>query len=400
MRILIPTHAFTSNPQSGLHTVVWNTARSLAEAGHEVHILSAWTDIDTSDLPDSLHIHSVGNVRVHNLNRIVALRCFLAAIPLMVRKKFDWVYIPDTSRTPFHKIRFGAKLAVRLLAPQTPEVQAMLNTGDWRFDRDRKDVEEGWATEQKPLWYRLHGVLLHFVRRILYPQTVHAGADLVFCQGESTMRYWQEKLDKPTIQLANGIEESVFANAGSPPRKTDNVVFLFVGRIVMRKGIFTLLDAFKTLRTQHEDIELWIVGKGPEDLKEDMQNYCQADPEHIFYFGEVARPNIAPHFHHCSCVVDPMIYQGFSTVALEGLYCGKPVIASQHGGTADVVRSGENGVLFDSGEEGALYAAMNEVMKNKTTYQSTAEKQKPIIQKQYSWQQITKELIGALQSVE
>jgi glycosyltransferase involved in cell wall biosynthesis len=46
-------------------------------------------------------------------------------------------------------------------------------------------------------------------------------------------------------------------------------------------------------------------------------------------------------------------------VVLEALACGVPVVASDVGGIAEIVRSGVNGLLIPPGDSGALVAALD-----------------------------------------
>jgi len=362
MRILLPTHAFTDSPASGLHTVVWNTARELARRGHEVHVIATYVSLrhETKETlrAKGIALHAIAHFNMHNLSKPLALRCFLTALRLRMAMRFDWIYLLDSARTPFHRFKLGARLAVRVLSPDTPDVLKLLTSGDWAYDRERKDEEEGWEDRGKPLWYRIFSLLadLWF---ILFPLKHHTDrADLVFCQGKDTFDCWSRKLSAKTAELFNGVEEELFKVAQPPPRSTRRFVFLFIGRIARRKGLFHLLTAFGELRKSREDIELWIVGRGSKRLTEELEKNVARDREHIFSFGEIPHERIAGFMEHCCAFVDPMIYQGFSTSVIEAMYCAKPVIASCFGGTKDAVTDGEEGFLVDPRDEGALKERM------------------------------------------
>lgn len=60
-----------------------------------------------------------------------------------------------------------------------------------------------------------------------------------------------------------------------------------------------------------------------------------------------------------SASTDP---EGFGRVSAEALAMGRPVVASDHGGSREIVRHGENGLLVPPGDAAALAAAMDQVL--------------------------------------
>jgi len=392
MNILIPTHAFTDNPQSGLHTVVWNTTKHLASHGHVVHVIATHVNLK-EETPQTLKmkgivLHHIAQYPMHNLTKPLALRCFLTTLRLRLRHRFDWIYVIDSARTPFNRCKLGARLATRMLAPDSEEVREMITTGEWGYDRKHKDEEEGWEGRRRALWYRFFSLLADIWFFIVPTKHPTQGADLVFCQGKETFDYWKTRISGRAAELPNGVDAELFEQGGVPPHETDRFVFLFVGRIAKRKGIFHLLNAFEALRKERGDVELWIVGKGSQTLKSEMQQYIERDQEHIHYFTKIDRSDIPSFFHACSALVDSMIYQGFSTVCIEALYCSKPIIASQFGGTKDVVEDGKNGLLVDPRNEQELLAAMKQLIKDPDKTELMARRGKERVQSAFLWEHV------------
>ena len=398
MIIALPTHAFTDRPQSGLHTVVWHTAIELGKLGHEVHVLSTWTELNSTTVKElhqqNVHVHTLANFPVHNFSGAITVRCFVAYCALRLRKRFDWIYIPDTSRTPFHSYKLGAKLAVRALAPKTKEVQELLTTGDWNFDRQRKDAEEQWEGRSKPLWFRGYSVAYDLWSRLTHVKRHTDNANLVFCQGSDTLEYWQGKVNAPCKILPNGIDTALFLEEQSS-KKASPFRFLFVGRIAKRKGIFQLIDAF--LKLPKNTAELHIIGKGSKELVDELQKVIK-DNTDITYHGEVSRQEIPTHMYACDMLVDPMIYQGFSTVCLEALFAGKPVITSKFGGTKDFVKQNETGLLVDPRNVDELHAAMSYALDNQAKCETMGTRGHELVRKEYDWSTVIRNVSDSLAS--
>jgi glycosyltransferase involved in cell wall biosynthesis len=63
-----------------------------------------------------------------------------------------------------------------------------------------------------------------------------------------------------------------------------------------------------------------------------------------------------------SVSVLPSLSEGLSNALLESLAAGVPVVATRVGGTAEVVRDGENGLMVPAGEEGSIANAIDRVL--------------------------------------
>ena len=355
MNILIPTHYFSDEPLSGLHTVIWNTVKSLSDKGHSIYVISTFVKLNKESvkgLADKrIFVYRVINFQTHNLDKADSLAIFLRAITLRLFHKFDWIYIIDTSVTPFSRFKLGAKLACRVLSPKTPEAEVIFNGPDWSYDRARKDFEENWQERIPPISYRLIRFLAEKLWFKVFPvNEIGKNADIFFCQGKNTEKFYSEVSKSKIICLPNGVEDYRFDAVPAPVSDNRNFKYLFVGRIARRKGVFYLLEAFKKVADKHENVELIIVGKGSDELVAELKKKASGllTDKKVRLLGELGRNEVIGLMKSADVIVDPMLYAGFSTVAAEGLYCKKPVIAPLFGGTGDFIKDGQNGFLVDA----------------------------------------------------
>lgn len=120
-------------------------------------------------------------------------------------------------------------------------------------------------------------------------------------------------------------------------------VLLAVGRLVEAKNYPCLLDAFKLVLKDHENICLWIVGDGP--LAADLALYVNKANlnEKIKFFG--SRDDV-PSFY---CAADVYIlssaWEGFGLVVAEAMSCETLVVATDCGGVKEVL--GDSGYLVE-----------------------------------------------------
>lgn len=120
--------------------------------------------------------------------------------------------------------------------------------------------------------------------------------------------------------------------------------FLFVGRLDETKGIHILLDAMKKL----PHIKFKIAGDGP--LKAKLNNY-----DNLEYLGQLDRANLFSALKNCISLIFPsMWYENMPLSIIEAFACGKPVIASDLGAMAELIKNEKTGLLFEPGNSEQL----------------------------------------------
>ena len=131
--------------------------------------------------------------------------------------------------------------------------------------------------------------------------------------------------------------------------------FLFVGQLEEHKGILDLLDAWM-LWEGRGDAVLSIVGSGV--LEDAVRRRAEFMPA-VEFLGRLEGEEFGREMDRASWLVVPSkVIENAPTVIVEALARGIPVIASRTGGIPELVRDGENGILFGVGEKEALLAAL------------------------------------------
>ncbi len=128
----------------------------------------------------------------------------------------------------------------------------------------------------------------------------------------------------------------------------DPLRLLFVGNLIPRKGVLTLLDA---LAQVDRPWELTIVGSHEADpayanrVRDRVGSHPHAD--RITLTGQVDDATLAAHYRHSQVLVMPSRYEAFGMVALEAMEYGVVPIATRVGGPGEFVDDEENGLLID-----------------------------------------------------
>jgi len=133
----------------------------------------------------------------------------------------------------------------------------------------------------------------------------------------------------------------------------DKKLVLFVGRIEPLKGLETLIRAIACHRTASlGQVSLAVIGGDPNVSPQEMsaemariQRLCDdlCMGRMVVFLGKRAQSTLPYYYSAADVLVMPSHYESFGMVALEAMACGTPVIASQVGGLAYLVKDGETG---------------------------------------------------------
>lgn len=138
---------------------------------------------------------------------------------------------------------------------------------------------------------------------------------------------------------------------------------VFVGNLIPRKGLHTLLEALAKLPA-----ELWrldVVGRGDADARYALKLLQRASlPDlqpGVRFLGALADQDLANSFRESHLMVAPSSYEGFGIVYLEAMSFGLPAVGTTAGAAAEIITPGENGALVAPDDVDALSRVIREL---------------------------------------
>jgi glycosyltransferase involved in cell wall biosynthesis len=134
----------------------------------------------------------------------------------------------------------------------------------------------------------------------------------------------------------------------------DRPVVTIVGVVRPGKGHELLLDAVPALKAAHPGVTVKIVGGG--DLSPALMDVVASFGDTVDILG--ARADIPEILAASDVIVQASHSEGLPTVMMEAGAAGRPVVATDVGGTRDVVRHDETGVIVAKGDSEALAAGV------------------------------------------
>jgi glycogen synthase len=158
-----------------------------------------------------------------------------------------------------------------------------------------------------------------------------------------------------------GYHPALFAAVpGDPFPRVHRPRIAYVGRLAPQKDVGLLLEAFGRLPAGTAGPHLVVVGDGPD--RPALQRRAQPFGGRVHFTGFMPHDQIPAVLRHVDMLVLPSLYEDLSSVLIEAMAAGLPVVATRVGGTADLVNDGENGLLVPPRDPAALASAISRVL--------------------------------------
>lgn len=143
---------------------------------------------------------------------------------------------------------------------------------------------------------------------------------------------------------------------------SDGRRLLFVGRLEIRKGVTTLIEAMSLLRRHGCSPYLTVVGQGA--MRADIEGQISAVglAEVVALAGPMDEAGVAKALGHADIVIVPSLSEGLPVVLMEAMACGLPVIASSVDGIPELVSDGVTGLLVPPADANALADAIQRLI--------------------------------------
>ena len=157
-----------------------------------------------------------------------------------------------------------------------------------------------------------------------------------------------------------------------PPREKIKRLFCS-GRLAPEKGHTVLIKALALLSDQRCKLELRLAGNGPS--KERLQSLVGelGLDNQITFLGFLSEDEIISELQNSDLFVLSSYVEGIPVSVMEAMAIGVPVIATNIGGTSELVESGKTGLLVRPSDPEALAKAIISMMKDYEFRKSAAE---------------------------
>ena len=183
--------------------------------------------------------------------------------------------------------------------------------------------------------------------------------------------------------IPNAIDFSELPSQGL--KLYDNQV-IYVGRLSKEKGVDLLLKAFKETPQYH----LLIVGGGP---KEAELRRASRRLSNIHVIGPKPRKLALKLIKGSDLLVQPSRREGLSTAVLEAMAMGVPVVATNVGGNAELIKHQTTGLLIEPDNVTSIIKAVEMLITDSSLAKKLATQAKSHVAAHYSWDKVLRQYI-------
>ncbi len=350
------------------------------------YILSEYTkipdlevDLVTSSIDPEYHIERVGNnVRVHRVpigkNKknlhfqsqkeliVYAWKAYFYAARLARKNKYDLTHsffsVPCGFLSLIFKYQFSLPYIVSLRGADVP----------------------GYSDR------------FGFIYRILTPliKSIWKKSEFVIANSKGLKGLaLKTKTEKEIGIIYNGVDVDKFRPDAALRSKDEFIITIGASRITHRKGIDYLIRAIKKVSRQHPNVRLKLMGDGNarEEFEElvkqlDLQN-------NVEFLGRIPREKTPAYYQEAGLFVLPSLNEGMSNAMLEALASGLPLVATDTGGTKELVADGKNGFVVKMKDPDDLAEKIEKIMDDEDLQKSMAEASRQLAEN-ISWEQVAK----------
>jgi glycogen(starch) synthase len=376
-RVLVLSWEYPPRVIGGLARVVSSLSRELALSGWDVNVI-------TADHPGTAEYELDGEVKIYRVkNQTDTTPDFLT-----------WV----------HRLNIG--MLQRAIDLQLEQPFSIIHAHDWMVTDAAWTIKTGFgvplvstihATEAG----RMHGIhtdLQRYIHQIEWRLTyeswrvivnsLHMQSELqnLFSLPENKMAIIPNGTDPQSFNL--DFDRQHLRNTLANPSER---IVLYVGRLVMEKGVQVLLEAAVKVMAAYAETKFLIVGTGYHMDQLKQQSAALGIDHKVAFLGYVSDDELKKLYNIADVVCIPSLYEPFGIVALEAMAAKVPVVTSDAGGLAEFVEHLVTGVTTYTGYSASLAWGLLEILRNPPLGRRISEEAYKRVFDLYNWKVIAKQ---------
>ena len=189
-------------------------------------------------------------------------------------------------------------------------------------------------------------------------------------------------------------------SAAFQPQFTPGDYILYIGQIEPIKGLRVLLKAYAGINSNRPKkllIAGYSLGNEEQQIKNIVRN--QGIPG-VKFLGFIKGNALSELFQKARCIVLPCLwYENIPNVALEAMSYGKPIVASNLGGIAEIISDGYDGMLFEPGNAQELRKKLTRLIEDDALAEGLGRAARRKIEEQFDAEKHYRKLLAVFESV-
>ncbi|QJD77228.1 glycosyltransferase family 4 protein [Spirosoma rhododendri] len=233
---------------------------------------------------------------------------------------------------------------------------------NWLLHQLKPDIVHCHERKMVQLLKTSRAKTVYTVHDVRIPADTFASYDALVAISEAVADDVRQRTDLPIRVIHNGVPIQRFSRRTQYSLGPDEPIRIVqTGRLMHeKKGQHILLEALSLLVHQHGEtrLQLDFIGEGDSlTYLNELTRSLRLD-SYVRFRGHRDWTWLQANLSTYHLLVQPSIYEGFGLTVVEGLAAGLPVLVSDAGGPAEIVRSLAGGLLFTTEDAGSCVDAL------------------------------------------
>jgi L-malate glycosyltransferase len=198
--------------------------------------------------------------------------------------------------------------------------------------------------------------------------------------------------------IFNGVDIEHFKPKPGPKNKESFIITLGASRVTTRKGMKYLIEAVDKLLPKYPNICLKIIGDG--NGKEKLENFVKEIKleNNVKFLGRIPREKTTPYYQEASVFVLPSLNEGMSNAMLEALATGLLILATETGGTRELLKDGINGFILKMKDSDDIAKKLEKLILDKNLGDKMAQESRKMAM-EHSWENVADKYLSIYREV-
>ena len=375
LRVLVPSaaHILSDYLLTSEGTHCYQLFKHLAKYGYEFEALSPYIRIRTP--LSNVTFHQVGSFRMtptsHAINRYAFHSEFLYRSLIRSRRllKERQIHIVHHMLPAVFNYTFSP-LALLVKDLKQPFVFGPVSAHFY----ERPTSERVFL----PLTSRLHKA------------TVQRCAKLVAITNQ-TRNLYKTLVDKEKMSVIPfGVDTEAFKPI-KEEQPQEELRMLYAGSLYALKGLPYLLKALANVKKLGLRANLIIIGEGEQKQALVALTKALDIEKDVKFEGPVPYSNMPKYYNHCDVFCYPTLGEPFGKAVIEAMACGKPVVATNVGGPAEIIQDRINGILVPPANPEAMAAKIIRLIGDENERRRIGRKAREAVLQRFSWSVIAEQ---------
>ncbi len=173
-------------------------------------------------------------------------------------------------------------------------------------------------------------------------------ADAIIAVSSAVEKDSKVMTTKPIYRIFNGVDyENVTTGVLFPFNEEGKLVIVTVARMTKKKGVKNIVNLAPSLLAKNKNLLFVMIGDGP--LRKCLEKEVEETglSSNFYFTGEISRGEVFGYLDQADIFALPSSDEAFGISILEAISKKVPVVAMNHSGVSDIIKSGINGYLAD-----------------------------------------------------